>query len=567
MMHQNRIYWPRSGVLKVFIVVGLMAATQSAIAAGPGVFSIRDYGATGDGKTLDTAAINKAIGACAAAGGGQVLLPPGKYLSGTVHLKSHVTLFLEAGAMLIGTANLDQYQHPTLPAFLPEAKWGKWHRALILGDGLEDIAIVGQGVIDGNKVFDPTGEERMRGPHTFVFINCRKVTVRDVSFLDSANYAIFFQISDQVDIRNVKFTRGWDGVHFRGAPGRPFRDVSVVGCQFFTGDDSIAGRYWDNTLISDCIVNSSCNGIRLIGPATHLIIHNCLFYGPGVHPHRTSNRHNMLAGINLQPGGWDATEGTLDDVLICDITMHNVSTPFHFTLKSGNTAGNIVVNRVTATGVYRAASAVESWAQTAFTNVVFRDVTIEYKGGGTLEDASRTVKSPGVDARPLPAWGFHARNVQNLQFDNVRLRCEKEDLRPVLICDGVERLVLDGFKFQRSAGTADLLVLNNVGQVQVQQADMSIVQARCRQVRVASEDASGRFVTGGKYTVSVTVENGHDEGLAKVEVTVAEQTTTRWVWLRPNEKKEVAFKGLTTPAEGLHEVQCGDVKQSLRVEP
>ena len=127
----------------------------------------------------------------------------------------------------------------------------------------------------------------MRGPHTFVFINCRNVTVRDVSFVDSANYAIFFQISDHVDIRNVKFTGGWDGVHFRGAPSHPCKDVSIVGCRFYTGDDSIAGRYWENVVISDCIVNSSCNGIRLIGPATHLIVRDCLFYGPGVQPHRT----------------------------------------------------------------------------------------------------------------------------------------------------------------------------------------------------------------------------------------------------------------------------------------
>ena len=567
MMHQNRIRWPRGGMSKVFIMVGLMAATQSTIAAGPGVFDIRDYGAAGDGKTLDTTAINKAIEACAAAGGGQVWFPPGKYLSGTVHLKSHVTLFFEAGATLIGTTDLNKYQHPTLPAFLPEARWGKWHRALILGDGLEDIAIAGQGVIDGNKVFDPTGEERMRGPHTFVFINCRKVTVRDVSFVDSANYAILFQISDQVDIRNVKFTGGWDGVHFRGAPNRPCRDVSIVGCQFFTGDDSIAGRYWENTLISNCIVNSSCNGIRLIGPATHLIIHDCLFYGPAIHPHRTSKRRNMLAGLNLQPGAWDATQGSLDDVLISEVTMHNVATPFHFSLKPGNTAGNIVVNRVTATGVYRAASSVESWAETAFTNVVFRDVTIEYRGGGTLKQARIGVKSPGVDARPLPAWGFYARNVKNLSFENVRLSCAKEDLRPVLICDGVERLTLDSFKFRRPAGAADLLILNNVGQVQVQEPDVSIVQPRCRKMRLVSEDDSGRFVTGRKYTVSVTVENDSKEGLAKVEVTAAGETTARWVWLRPNEKKEVMFKGLTTPAEGSHEVRCGDVKQSLHAEP
>jgi hypothetical protein len=548
-------------------MVGLMAATRAGVAATPGAFSIRDYGATGDGKTLDTAAINKAIEACAAAGGGQILFPPGKYLSGTVHLKSHVTLFFDAGARLIGTTDLNQYQHPTPPAFMPEARWGKWHRALILGDGLEDIAIGGQGVIDGNKVFDPTGEEKMRGPHTFVFINCRNVAVRDVSFVDSANYAIFFQISDQVDIRNVKITGGWDGVHFRGAPQRPCRDVSIVGCQFFTGDDSIAGRYWENTLISNCIVNSSCNGVRLIGPATQLIIHNCLFYGPGIHPHRTSNRHNMLAGLNLQPGGWDATKGSLDDVLISDVTMHNVSTPFHFSLKPGNTAGSIVVNRVTATGVYRAASSVESWAETPFTNMVFRDVTIEYEGGGTLEQARTAVKSPGVDARPLPAWGFYARNVRNLQFDNVRLRCEKDDLRPALMCDAVDRLRLDSFKFRRPAAAPDPLVLNDVAGVQLQDTDLPIVAPRVVGLELIAEDSQGHFVAGKPYSLSVTIENAGNEGLAKVDVTVAEKAATRWVWLRPNEKNSIVFKGLLAPAAGSHEVRCGDVKQILSVEP
>ncbi len=468
-MEANIMTYHRRHLLKVAmpLLVAVSLAVVIEAATANGVFNIRNYGAAGDGAALDTLAIQKAIDACAEAGGGQVRFPPGRYLSGTIHLKSHVTLFLEAGAKLIGTTDLDQYQHPTPPAFLPEAKWGKWHRALILADGLEDIAIAGQGVIDGNKVFDPTGEEKMRGPHTFVFVNCRKVTVRDVHFTDSANYAIFFMVSDNVEVRNVKFTGGWDGVHFRGGPKRPCRDVSIIGCEFYTGDDSIAGRYWENTLISNCIVNSSCNGVRLIGPAKNLIIHDCLFYGPGVHPHRTSKRHNMLAGLNLQPGAWDATEGDLNDVQISDIVMHNVSTPFHFSLKSGNTAGGIIINRVTATGVYRAASSVESWAQTPFKNIVFRDVTIEYKGGGTLEQAQMKVKSPGVDARPLPAWGFYARNVENLDLDNVRLRCEKEDNRPVLICENVKSLRLTDFDYPQPPEQIEALILKDVEEVMI----------------------------------------------------------------------------------------------------
>jgi hypothetical protein len=560
------IYHSTSKLVRVAVII-FFTASQLVIAGTHGVFNIRDYGAVGDGRTLDTPAINKAIEDCTAAGGGQVLLPPGRYLSGTVHLKSHVTFFLDAGATLVGTTNLDQYRYPKIPDFMPEAKWGKWHRALILGDGLDDIAIAGQGVIDGNKVFDPTGEEHMRGPHAFLFVNCRKVTVRDVSFVDSANYAILFHVSSQVEVRNVKITGGWDGVHFRGAPNHPCRDVSIIGCQFFTGDDSIAGRYWENTLISDCIVNSSCNGIRLIGPATHLIINNCLFYGPGVHPHRTSDRYNMLAGINLQPGGWDATEGVLDDVMISDITMHNVATPFHLTLKSGNTAGNIIVSRVSATGVYRAASAVESWAETKFKNVVFRDVTIEYKGGGTLEDARMKVKSPGVDARPLPAWGFHARNVQSLQLDNVRLRFEKEDLRPVLICTGVDRLILEDFKFPLLPKVPETMVLNDTEHVQLHNVDFPMFEPRCIELKLMADGTTGKIRAGKPYQVNLVVKNGNQEGLAKIELTVGTEKTIRWLWLQASEKKDVVFNGLTAPDAGTYRVQCSGIKQNLQVMP
>jgi hypothetical protein len=184
----------------------------------------------------------------------------------------------------------------------------------------------------------------------------------------------------------------------------------------------------------------------------------------------------MLAALNLQPGAWDATKGILDDVMISDVTMHNVATPFHFLLKPGNTVGRIVVNRATATGVYRAASSVESWAKTAFENVVFRDVTIEYKGGGTPKQARMKVKSPGVDARPLPAWGFYARNVCHLQFDNVRLRYEEDDLRPALMCDGIKQLVLNDFKFHRPAYDAIPPVLHNVEQLDVHESDVSPVE-------------------------------------------------------------------------------------------
>ena len=462
---------PLRRLTRVFCLILLSLIVRPAAAADH-LFNIRDHGATGDGLTPDTTAINQAIEACARAGGGQVRFPPGRYLSGTVHLHSHVTLFFDAGATLVGTTNLNQYQQPTVPDFMPEAKWGKWHRALIVGEGVEDFAIAGQGTIDGNKVFDPTGEEHMRGPHTIAFVNCRRFTLRDVSIVDAGNYAIFFQVSDDVEIRNVKITGGWDGVHFRGGPDHPCRNVDILGCRFYTGDDSIAGRYWDNVVICGCIVNSSCNGIRLIGPATRLIVNDCLFYGPGLQPHRTSNRTNMLSGINLQPGGWDKTQGPLDDVLISRVTMRKVAAPVTLTMKTGNTVGRVTISGLSATGVYRSALSLESWADAPITNVALRDVQIEFDGGGTAEQARQPVKSPGVDARPLPSWGIYARNVEQLALEDIRLSLAQEDARPVVLADRVKELNLDNFSYTRVPGVTQPLVATNVGKVNLRNTDV-----------------------------------------------------------------------------------------------
>lgn len=463
--------WP--AIAFVTAMLALVVGSRVAFAASAGgVFNVRDEGAAGDGVTLDTAAINRAVEACAQAGGGQVLFPPGRYLSGTVRLRSHVTLFLDAGATLVGTTNLTEYQQPTPPDFMPEARWGKWHRALIVGENVEDAAIAGQGVIDGNKVFDPTGEEHMRGPHGIVLVNSRRFTLRDVSILDAANYAFYLEVCDDVDVRNVKFTGGWDGVHFRGAAGHDCRNVNIIGCQFYTGDDAIAGRYWDRVVISGCIVNSSCNGIRLIGPATHLLIHDCLFYGPGVRPHRTSgpaHRTNMLSGIILQPSAWDASPGPLDDVVISDITMHDVASPVTIWMKQGNTAGRITVSRLSATGVYRAAASVESWADVPMTNVVFRDVDLEFTGGGKADQIPLTVKGPGVDCRPLPAWGFYVRNVERLTLEDVRFSCADDDFRPVVVADGVKRLDLDNVRFPKIPGVREPVVMTNVATLNVRE--------------------------------------------------------------------------------------------------
>ncbi|MGO8702066.1 MAG: glycoside hydrolase family 28 protein [Limisphaerales bacterium] len=445
-----------------FVAFALAPLTLAA-----GKFDVRENGgAKADGETLDTAAIQKAVDSCAAAGGGQVYFPPGRYRTGTIHLRNGVILFLDAGARIVGSTNLSDYDQPRPPAMMPEAKWGKWHRGLIVGENVEDAAITGFGVIDGNKVFDPTGEERMRGPHGIVLVGCRRFALRGVTIVDAANYAIFMEVSDDVEVRDVKIVGGWDGVHWRGAPGRWCQNVSIIGCQFYTGDDAIAGRYWNNTVIQDCLINSSCNGIRVIGPVTRLTIANNLFRGPGEQPHRTSGalrRTNMLAGIILQPGAWDATRGLMDDVFIANNVMQNVASPLTIWTKPGNTVGSVTVSGLHATGVYRTGISVESWADEPITNVVLRNVEVEYNGGGKAWPADQKVGAPSVDARPLPAWGLYARNVQTLSLQEARFSLSANDYRPVIKADRVERLDVSGFNYTPVPGVSEAVVTNSPG--------------------------------------------------------------------------------------------------------
>ena len=261
----------------------------------------------------------------------------------------------------------------------------------------------------------------MRGPHTVLLGHCRGVTLRDVTIRDSANYAFFFLHSQQVRVENAVFEGGWDGVHFRGSPAAWNRDVRITGCRFFTGDDSIAGHLHRRRVVENCVINSSCNGVRLIGPARRLSFAKCEFYGPGKFEHRTSRRTNMLAALCLQPSAWGKQPGPLEDVSARDLTMRDVSCAFHVVVRPGNTARGLTFERVKATGVYRAAASVESWGEPTFADVVFRDVQIEYTGGGTADDAKLAVRQPGVDARKLPAWGFFVRGVHDLTLERVSL--------------------------------------------------------------------------------------------------------------------------------------------------
>jgi hypothetical protein len=110
------------------------------------------------------------------------------------------------------------------------------------------------------------------------------------------------------------------------------------------------------------------------------------------------------------------------------------------------------------------------------------------------------------------------------------------------------------------------MVLNDTMDVQLYNVDFPTVNPRCTELKLIADDTIGRITAGKPYQVNVILENGKQEGLAKIELAVAGQKKTRWLWLRAGEKKDVVFKELTAPDAGTYDARCGDMTQNLRVE-
>jgi polygalacturonase len=275
------------------LLTALLLSPLAALhAAEPKVFDITAYGAKSDGTTINTSAIQQAIDACHAAGGGTVLVPSGVFVSGSLQLKSHVTLKVGKDAILRGSPNVADYTVETAPLHW-SAFWefaaSNWKQCLIYAENAQEIGIEGPGTIDGQggterKVFPNANDPRR--PMLVRFVGCRKVTVREVKLLDPASFTTFFVRSEdihieRVTIRSRKSPNG-DGLNFDGC-----RRVRIKDCDLDTGDDGIAPKTfhpdWPNEdfEISGCRITSRWHAIRVgaesIGAIRRLSMRDCVF--------------------------------------------------------------------------------------------------------------------------------------------------------------------------------------------------------------------------------------------------------------------------------------------------
>lgn len=268
-----------------FIALLLVFTVFHAALSAP--LNIRDFGATGDGKTKDTVAIQKTLDACAAAGGGEVLVPAGDYLTGSLELKSNTVLRLEKDATLSGSPDLDDY--PILKARW-EGRWVDAHRALISAKNASHISIVGSGKIAGNPSLG--GRQMPRRPCVIEPIGCTDVHFENFTATQTKMWTIHPTYCENVSVKNVTI-RGIGG-NSDGVDVDSCKHVVIESCDIQTGHDCIAlksGRGMEgyreaqpteDVLIRDCTLADNifaCIGIgsETSGGIRNVRIERCKF--------------------------------------------------------------------------------------------------------------------------------------------------------------------------------------------------------------------------------------------------------------------------------------------------
>ncbi len=367
---------------------------------------------------LITGIIQMAIDSCAADGGGVVIFPAGSFLCGGIQLKSNVTLQLDKGSIIKGSDKYADYQND----------------AFIYGKDLTDIAITGEGVIDGVDCYNPKGEEGFRGPHCIRLINCKNITLQGFTIKNSANWAINCRYCSFDTVKNVTILGGHDGLHTRFC-----NNFTVTGCDFRTGDDAFAGNDNRNFVITDCKINTSCNGFRM--GCLNLTVERCKMWGPGEYIHKIQKRKNMLSAFvhfspkdersALKSGNW----------LIKDIMIENVDHVYNYNFEkglwqTGQPVTTVRFEKVKATGILSAFNIIGDEKMNFNLDVQnslfsFRDGAVS---ANTFEGAKIT--SPAL---------FNANNFNHINLRKVLF--EKKDTTPVVNLNSGNTLILNRVTF------------------------------------------------------------------------------------------------------------------------
>jgi polygalacturonase len=486
------------------------ATTQESGALHAATFDVRQYGAAGDGKTLDTPAVNRAIEAAAAAGGGTVVFPAGTYLCFSIHLKSHVHLCLDAGSTILAAASplpgeTTGYNGGVYDAAEPDPEAGHyedfghrhWHNSLIWGENIHDFSITGAGLIYGQGLsFGAHGPARGNYPiyvaeqagvgnKAIALKNCHNVLLRDFSILKGGHFGLLLTGVDNLTIDNLKIDTDRDGM-----------DIDC--CQNVRVTNCTVNSPWD-----DGICPKSSYALGYPRPTQNVTIANCYVTGwyqlgtvldgsfkrfpPAV---RARGTGRIKCGTESNGGflnfaisdclfegclgyAFESVDGArLEDFTIVNTTMRDLASGPLFmrlgarlrgpkeTTKVGAMRRILISNLECYNAPMRICSALSGIAGHAIEDVKLANIYIETAGGGTPADARITPpeKTKGYPEPwmfgALPASGFYLRHLRNLEMSHVEIANATPDARPAFSLTDVERADFFAITAPRTAGGA-----------------------------------------------------------------------------------------------------------------
>ena len=452
--------------LLVFVVSAMHAAD----------YNIVDYGAKNDTTVLSTKALQQAIDDCSKAGGGRVIIPTGNYKIGSIILRSDVHLYLERGATLYGSTDLNDYQ--PMKSDYVSLRTQTTTIQLIYADKVKNVSIEGFGTIDGRgRAFKKLSwnDEGITRPHLLRIIRGEDITIKDITLRNSGCWMQHYLACDRLKIEDIKvFNRNnynndaldLDGCH----------EVIVRGLIADSDDDAItlkstSPRLCENIRISDCVVSSHCNAVKL-GTETNGGFRNINISGIVVKPSYDQKEKFFGQWIGSSAISLEIVDGgTLENVSVSDFTVEGTEAPIFIRLGNrgrgykmrdgkgtlsgkGNDdtiAGLIPIDHVgTINGIrlhniqIRNAGAmgcsITGLPGHPVKNVWLSDISIHHKGGVKAEELQHindSVSDEKERAYPeatmwgnLPAKGFFVRHARNVHFENIEIQTELPDARP-----------------------------------------------------------------------------------------------------------------------------------------
>ncbi len=468
-------------------------------------YDVRALGAAGDGKTIDSLAINQAIGAAAAGGGGTVYFRAGNYLCYSIHLKSKVAIYLDAGATIVAADPAADSSH-SYDLAESNKPWedfqdyghNHWHNSLIWGEGLEGISICGPGLIWGKGLSrgwgaGPVAEHAGVANKAIALKNCRNVILRDFSILHGGHFGILATGVDNLTIDNLKIDTNRDGMDVDCC-----RNVRISNCSVNSPwDDGIClkssfalgyARATEMVTISNCMVSGSYEegalldgtfkrfaedekvprrgriklGTESNGGFKNITVSNCVFDG--------------CCGLAIE----SVDGAVIEDVSVTNITMRDLyGAPIFIRLGArmrgpeGVSAGKIrrvILSNITcanARGSEPICSILSGVPGHPIECVKVSDIMIAHMGGGSKDDAARQLPEKEKDyPEPTmfgvtPSHGFFVRHVNFLEMNGIEISHYNLDARPSFVLEDVEGADFGRIKSGTMAG-APTFVLNNV---------------------------------------------------------------------------------------------------------